>query len=106
MRTSELIEALRKSAAGWGAVKTGLLKEAAERLEQLSTGSSSLTADIAADLFTHQELANLYDLRGRQLNDEADENRWLLRENSRLVAKCERLEKKIKSIRSQTGVWF
>ena len=89
MKTEKIIEKLREHTQDYVAYKidrefSHAVNEAAERLEQLSTGEQTLDARVAATIFTPTELARMYCIRIKYSEE-------LFQENTRLKAELERL---------------
>ena len=78
-KTKDLIKALRQMRATPEDAKLyqSQLRMAADRLEELSTGQYSVTAEVAKKIYTIHELARMYDIRGEHIQELTDENRRL-----------------------------
>ncbi len=92
MKTKEIIEELRHLARVFDKLgdykKGGIICEAANRLEELSTGNLTITAKIYTKIYTIHEIARMHDIRGRYIED-------LVSENTRLRLRIDELEGKV-----------
>lgn len=92
MKTKEIIEELRQLRRVFDNLgdykKAAVIGETADRLEELSTGKLTVSAEVITKIYTIQELARTSDIRGRYIDD-------LLAENTRLRIRIDELEGKV-----------
>jgi hypothetical protein len=86
MKTKKLINGLRELRQHPERAKdySCLLRLAAERLEELSTGALTIPAEIAKRHYTIHELARMYDARCQYCQELYQENQQLKLENEEL----------------------
>lgn len=87
MKTKEIIQRLRNMRGSVSDLRT--LKLATERLEELSTGYYSVSAEVAKKIYTIHELARMYDIRLEYTQELYDENKRLKAEIARLKGEKE-----------------
>lgn len=86
MKTKKLIQGLRDLRHNLDKAKSYdcLLRLAADRLEELSTGALTIPAEIAKRHYTIHELARMYDARCQYCQELYQENQQLKLENEEL----------------------
>lgn len=87
MKTKEIIQNLRNMRGSVSDVRT--VKLAAQRLEELSTGYYSVTAEVAKKIYTIHEIVRMYDIRLEYTQELFDENKRLKAEIARLKGEKE-----------------